>query len=424
MRTRQTILIKNIHNDPKKIAELGNSIIRKFTMVESLEQMFITGELVFEDNYGIVEKLPITGNEQIEINFIQETEKGTTPTKRLEKTIIFEIFKISRETGVNARTNLYTFSLVEEGFFNLLGISYSQSFSNVKVSEIISSILNHQLDFKKKKITFTVEETIDRINFIIPYWKPTTSIRYLTKIARRSKYPQEGGFIFYSSLGKETSKTTIKSFTSIATLLEQKPNVDESEKFYYKVATVSSEFINTVIAAKTNKFINREDLKNGVQGKTFYGIDFLNDKNIIMKEKGISDFIKRNIFLGSNLHLPNSIENKKAQVTFKGYHQEGLLEAESDYFFRMSFESAGEDNIYCNGNMDRYAGKMIYIAEGGGSSADAMYNEKRSGTWLIKKIVHHFVRESYEQKITIVKDATFDSDQQVLNKLEPKKKNV
>jgi len=72
------------------------------------------------------------------------------------------------------------------------------------------------------------------------------------------------------------------------------------------------------LAAKTEKFINREDLKNGIQGKTFYGIDFHTDKNLISKERGISEFVKKNIFLGTNIYLPSTIENKKSQIKFKG----------------------------------------------------------------------------------------------------------
>src|SRR4030067_1095992 len=73
----------------------------------------------------------------------------------------------------------------------------------ITVNEIITSIVNKQLMLEKNKIKFDVEKTVEKINFTIPYWKPTTSIKYLSKIAKRSKSPQEAGFLFYSTLGPD-----------------------------------------------------------------------------------------------------------------------------------------------------------------------------------------------------------------------------
>ncbi len=385
--------------------------VRRFFLVEDIEQMYITAEMEFEDKQGWVEKLPITGNEIFEVELIQETESAN-----IQKTISFEVYDIKMKTGTTGRVNIYTISLVEKGFFQLLDIHYSKSYSNKKISEIMTDVLKNQL----KNSKYEVEETIDKINFIIPYWKPTTTIKYLSKIAKRSKTPQEAGFVFYSTLSDDKKKEPIKKFTSFGTLLEQKPKIEAKDKYYLRDGGKPVTFINNILEIKNLSMCNRKALKNGIQGKTFLGIDFHNDKNIINHSVKLSDYVKNATFLGETINFAQNIESTKADVQFKGYPNSALIKNELEHDFRMNFEDINVREILCKGVLTRYAGQMISIAEISGDNADII-NQVYSGTWLIKKIVHYWIANSYEHKMTIIKNASGATTKSLMR---TKKKNV
>lgn len=397
MKVNITYTIKAASDDFK----LNTNYIRNFYFVEDLESMFMTAQLEVEDKGGWVEKLPITGNETFEIDLIQEDEDKNI---KVHKTLFFEIYDIKMETGTTGRTNIYTFMLVEKGFFELLRIYYSCSFKEKTVSEIITSIFNKQLMFEKNKIKFDVEKTVEKINFTIPYWKPTTSIKYLSKIAKRSKSPQEAGFLFYSTLGPDDEETSLKRFVSLATLLEQKAKTEPEEKYYLRNSSISIYYLNNILEVKNLSLSNKTPVKNGIGGKTFYGINFLDDKRVLKESVKLSDYIKDSIFLGETSYYTKDIEDPNSEVQFRGYSNKDLIKNEINYLFRLAFEDINKREIYCKGSLKRYCGKIIQIEEVSGN-VDEMVNENLSGTWLIKKIVHYCIGESFEQKMVILKNS-------------------
>ena len=86
----------------------------------------------------------------------------------------------------------------------------------------------------------------------------------------------------------------------------------------------------------------------------------------------------------------------------------------------MNFEDINVREILCKGVLTRYAGQMISIAEISGDNADII-NQVYSGNWLIKKIVHYWIANSYEHKMTIIKNASGATTKSLMR---TKKKNV
>lgn len=425
MKTELKFLLKSPKNNFEPQL-LSTHIVRNFYIVESLEHSFLSAQLEIDDKGGWIELFPLTGNEIFEIEILQEGNSNSSDkTISIKKVFEFEIFDIRMEIQANKKGNIYTFILVEKGFFNFTGKFFSKSFKEKRISEIVTDICVNQLKFDENKINYKIEETAGNIDFVIPYWKANIILKYLCKITRRNKAPQESGFVFFTSLGPESSEKSIKQFTSLATLLEQTPNVSEDKKFYLRDQTKPVTYINNILEMSNPSLINRVGLKNGIQGKTYFGVDLNENKKIIKETKILSDFVKNSIFLGDDIHFEKNIEDKLADVKFKGYSNIDFIKSEMEYKFRMSFETINERVIYCKGLLDRYVGKIIYIEERSGDT-DSIINSLYSGTWLIKKIIHNWSGNSFEQKLNIVKNS-FDKLEKNLNSpnnLKTEKKNV
>lgn len=377
------------------IYHLNPLYIRNFYFIEDLEQMFMTAQLEVLDRGGVFEKLPLTGNEIFEIEIIQADDVSG---KNIQKTLYFEIYNC-KTPSVETKDIIYIFTLMERGFSNLINTHYSKSFKEKRISDIIKNVFKYQLKFDDLNINYDVELTGDSIDFIIPYWKPTTTIKYLTKISKRNKMPQESGYVFYSSLNGD-EKTTLKRFVSLATLLEQKPKSKTDEKYYLRNAAIPVTYINTILDVQNTQIANC----GGIGGKTYIGVNLLKDKAIVTASKTVSDFVSNSIFLGETLPYSTSEESQYSDVQFRGYSNKNFITNEINHNYRMLFEDVNIRDIYCHGLLNRYAGQIIDVAENSGHVGDT-HNELFSGTWLIKKIAHHFNGQTYEQKITILKNS-------------------
>ena len=388
--------------------ELNENAITSFYFIENIENMFLTGTIIIEDTGGALEQLPLTGEESLRVVIEQniENKNNTEHSVYITKNLDFEFYKIELLDADRQRTTTYKIHLVEKGFFDYVKKKYSKSYKEKKISHIVDDIFKNQLNLETE--VYDIEETKDRIDFIIPYWKSLVTLRYLTKIAKRQKTQQEGGFLLYSTIGDEEQEAPIKKFTSFATLLEAKVSTDENVKYYFKKDTINPNFINTFREVRNPTFSNRSLLNNGLSGKKSYGVDFTTDRKIFSTSKKYSEFLDKAKLLGKTSYLSLELDDVDGEIEFSGYN-ESIAENVQDYKFRMSLESYNKREVLLDGSLERFVGKLIYVEQMSDNSVD-LYEPKSSGSWIIKGITHYFVHDGYEQKMTILKDAYSETD--------------
>ena len=405
--------INLILNDTKKnkLYLLNPAYIKEIFFIEDISKYFITGQFDFEDRGGVFDAVPVTGHELIEVEVIQNIFEDEYDKRKLEKKLIFEIFDIKLVNSPNAQIKNYRISLVEQGFFELIGSNFSVGYKEKKISEIIELIIKYQLNAEKNQIKYDIEETDEKIDFISPYWKPATAISYLSKIACRNKSPKESGFIFYSCLENKDETRPIKKFTSLATILEQKPLIGPSDRFYLRDNNKSPYYYNNILEMKNPSYLDKKGFSIGLRGRTLFGINFHTDKKILKESITLSDFAKKAIFLGETLPFIKDIENSSSDVQTTGLYNLNQIKNTINHKFRIDFSSINIREICCKGILDRWAGRVIEIEEGS-TKPNEIINEKMSGIWLIKKVVHHFSMGEYNQKMVILKDSytKFDTD--------------
>jgi len=390
-------ILSNLSISESKTEEIAfeEKAVKRFIFVEDLESMYLTGEVEIHDVGGIIEALELTGNEKFKI----ELEIYDGEEKQSQKNITFDIFNISSVPSSNPNINLYKFILAEEGLTKLSDKRYSKSYKDENISSILEDVLKNQLDIKK----YNIEETSNKMDFIIPYWSPVFTLRYLLRLAKGTKGP---GFLFFTNLegdGEEPKKNII----SLESLLAKKASQKEEDIYYIKKYDISPHYRNLIIDYKNVAFASKRDQRKGFYGKTYIGIDFNKKKEILMSSNSLDDFIKKATFLGDTLNIEKDKNESFSEVTFRGYPSQDLLDAESLYWFRMGTETTNIKEVLCPGYQGRWVGQIIHVDEA--SDITTKVTDKHiqlTGNWLIKKIVHVIKSDvDYSQRITLIKNA-------------------
>lgn len=402
-----TYILKNIKPPFKGgEVELNRTYVNSFYYIESIENMFMTGHFEFEDRGGFFESLPLTGEESLEVTIIQDIEGEKGKSIRVSKKIEFDFYIVELKEMEKIRTVNYVFKLVEKGFFDFVKRSYSKSFRQKKISEIVTDICKHQLNLTSEK--YEVEETKDNINYIIPYWKPLVTIKHLTRLAKRQTAPQESGYLFFSTSGNENETKPIKKFISFATLLEEKADSNEGNKYLFKKNDGNPDYINNFLEVRNPYYKNNAGLKNGISGKKFFGVDFVTDKALLTVQKTYTEYVSDARTLGKKAFFPSDIDDVNGEVAFFGHNSIGQIEAHQDHKFRMTLESFNKREAILNGSLERYSGKLIYVEQISDNKGE-LHDIENSGEWLIKTITHNFMMDVFEQKIVILKSAYSDT---------------
>ncbi len=386
---------------------LSNNYITKLLFIENIKNMYITGQIDVLDKEGLFETMKLTGKEGVKILITQKIYSGENKFKEYVKMVEFDILDIEVE-DMARKNNIFRFLLIEKGGFDFYGKNFNKGYNNKKVSDIIKDVMINQL--KIKEVDFEIEPTLDLIdNFVIPYWKPALTIQNLRKKARRLKNPNEGGFLFFSTMGDTTRKTPIKKFVSMANLLEKPINENQQDvnfidTYLFKDFSSNPLFINTLKSCRIPSYCKNEVLMDGIGGKHYFGIDYNTDKNIIEEKQIYSDYFKKSITLGKEALLDIDVNSINDDVDIVG-GPSFMVRSRQDMSFRFLMENYNDREIIVNGALFRYVGQNILFEQ----TSDKNSGDKHmldSGKYIITHITHHYDSSGeYNQKIKITKDS-------------------
>jgi len=179
----------------------GNSMeLRKllveFSYYEDIYNFVTSGHITLLDAQGFIEKLQLTGNEFIKVNFSKTSDK----TNAIDRT--FRVYKSgARIPSGNQNSELYTLYFCSEELLLSEQNKVSKSYRGKKISEIIQNILTDdgpagKLKINKKRIQ-KIEETTGMYDFIIPKFKPFEAISWLSSYARPQTGPSSGADMLF-----------------------------------------------------------------------------------------------------------------------------------------------------------------------------------------------------------------------------------
>ena len=216
------------------IASDGSSIDIRYQIVdlsihESIFTSCITGTISVLDGLGLVDKLPIVGEEFFSIRYRTPGEFGGKDSKFVNK--VFAVYSITNRKKQDDKMELYNLNMISlEGMIdtlttvntNYVGLTYHEIAEKVFNNFISESGLKggvgngRYIEIAKKRKSINVEKSSGLQSLTTTGDSPFEIINKCANLAQSDDYP-DADFVFYEDRDKF-------NFVTLSSLLEAEPN--------------------------------------------------------------------------------------------------------------------------------------------------------------------------------------------------------
>lgn len=372
---------------------LDNAEIKKLYYIEDIFSYATVGKMIIQDNRGIFEFGPLTGNEIITLSYGDDNE------------IIrqFKIYKISNIDQVSSTTeNMEVIEIffADEMFFLMNFLEYSYSWKDTKISKIIKDLGENFLNVTEWGEFEDSNEELEY--FYMPYWNVKTSIHWLLKRATGNK-SKEPGYCFYNN-SRGANLVTLEKLLQNKKLLQ----IFNEDDGLYRFQTANDASYNKIL----NWSISGIDMSSlpFLSGGVKRGYNSL-EKRFINEKFEYKDSIKRQTILGEASLFPDISQSNVSHHTL-GETDKTFIDNMFHNQWNKKYALQQAVSIMVRGHEDRYCGSQIEIFWPSGDQDDH-YNKHMHGRYLIKSITHVFSgykKPSYSQKLVCIKNGYGESD--------------
>ena len=157
------------------------SYVMEASFFESLDKPYVTGQIVFMDDIGLIQEIQIKGTEQIRFKI-----KTIDPSLDADWEMTFNIVSIIQATKTAERTEVYHINIISPHAFRDQNIKISRSYTG-RPTEVSEAILKNHLGVEvDRSYSAGDTEAQDPIRVITPYISPLESVVWLTDRATTS----------------------------------------------------------------------------------------------------------------------------------------------------------------------------------------------------------------------------------------------
>ena len=149
----------------------------ELSVYENIFQPALTAHITISDSFNFPAKLPIVGEETLDIIFSLEGVEDDDASIFLPP---MHVNDISSRFMTKPKSQQYSLELVSEQFMNNAHSTISKSYRGKTVEQIVQDIYSSHLDDEHKNSNGIITESTDGIeNIIIPNLHPHDAIRWL-----------------------------------------------------------------------------------------------------------------------------------------------------------------------------------------------------------------------------------------------------
>jgi hypothetical protein len=383
-------------------------------IIEDITNFTLSGSMIFTDTLDLKEYLPIMGGEKLRIKF-----RTGEDFDWYEKEFI--ITKVAMENVTTGRHKTIQLYFASEEILTNFKAQYSKSYKNKTPSDILSDVFSDQLKSKKE---LNSEKTSNSMNFIIPYWNPFQTIKFLMNRSM-SSVSKDSGYLFYENgegFNFESLSGIFKKTATKEIYLHQLRNADNQPI----TAFVGVAKYQTYL--KTTDLI--EDVRKGITGSSVYTFDY-GTKSFMKREMEWEKFTDKNgVSIGKNSIYTDGFVHKDAVVDeFTGYVNDRIVEGvdfpnsindQSKIFLRNRnlFNILNNNSLVVgkSGDSGLFCGTLVKVEQMGGEKNTL--NEKLYGNYLLKCVKHKInLTEGYNQVILMSKPFYSNDPDNVTNQI-------
>ena len=236
---------------PKRLSI--RDLVQEFSVYESLDGKFLSGDMTLLDATNAIQDLPITGFERVEFFFrTPGTTKGFDFSVKTGHPMF--VYALENRQSVNPRSQIYTLKFVSLEAIRDHQTRVSQAFTG-GVDQMIIDVCKNYLKTKKDML---IEDTAGNFKLVMPRIKPTAVIEYLRKEATSLHYRNSGFHFYETAMGF--------NFNSYEGLFCKKDGKPRKVKAFYtpKAKNVGEDPIYDLQSVEDFKIVQQFNTLNGV----------------------------------------------------------------------------------------------------------------------------------------------------------------
>ena len=384
---------------------------------EDMFSPFITGSLIIKDSLDLINNLPFSGMEYLEMEIF-------TPTIDLElkdQGIIkgkFYIYKITEREYIAEKNLVYQLHFISSEAVQDLS-NYSSRAYEGKVSDIVAKLIKQTPGLESDK-ALVIEPTKNNTKFVSNYWSPIKCINYLLQQAVTTNgsstynfFENRAGFNFvsldylndlkpYQEFVYGTTKDDVEkgggSHRNITRDFKKVLELTVPTGFDYidriRSGTYASRMIVHDMTTKRYKTINYDYLKK-------FGEE---------KETRLNKFAITTNQVLAKVNATIMVDEVANQV-FSGYGDVSTYKVQQDRVSRLKQAEANKVTIRVKGRTDYTVGMKINLTvytpkpTRETDTPDDTIDKMHSGNYLISAINHVIDKENHECFMEIIKDS-------------------
>jgi hypothetical protein len=426
-----------------------SNVIAQLDIFEDINRPFLLGNLVLNDDTGILSDINFIGTEKLNIKL------GLPPTENAEPVTVnknFIITQIVKSVKVNDEANVLAMEMIEDsGYRNYLE-NVNRPYTGTG-SQIVSNCISEFVG-KKLEIVNDGEASSSPFKIIVPNWNPFDVVTWVTGLmVKESGYP----YYFYSTIH---SDNIIQN--NLLSMFE-KPVVNPTNPFLYSTAASKNTKASVIKQAYTINDITFNQglstlnkVREGNVGSSTQQIDLI--KNSSSRE--IIHFDVREMF--KNAKTVGAVRSTQSYMTYDAkakindknlhdYDSRRVSRLQVSYIYDkntlnstdvvpldqvlsakaiMSWMQASKTTIYVPGRNFLESSTQIPIklgdtiavnvldpknaVTGNEGVGEVKYNKKQSGEYIIQSLRHIFVLEKYSVVAECVKLTDIENNSEKL----------
>lgn len=384
---------------------------------EDMFSPFMTGSLIIKDSLDLINALPFSGMEYLEM----EVFTPTLDTELKDQAIIkgkFYIYKITEREYIAEKNLVYQLHFISSEAVQDLSNYSSRAFEG-KISDIAAKLIKQTPGLESDK-ALVIEPTKNNTKFISNYWSPIKCINFLLQQAVTPNnsttynfFENRAGFNFvsldylndmkpYQEFVYGTTKDDIESgggsHRNLTRDYKKVLELSVPSGFDYidriRSGTYASRMIAHDMTTKRYKTINYDYLKKfGEEKETRLNKFPITTENVLAK-------VNATIMV-----------DEIANQVFSGYGDVSNYKVQQDRVSRMKQAEANKVTITVKGRTDYTVGMKINLTvytpkpTRETDTAEDTIDKVHSGNYLISAINHVIDKEKHECFMEIIKDS-------------------